>query len=87
MRALVEQADGYDVVLIASNKPSAAGLAWAEERGLRTWAFESKGTDKEMFDRRLSEALDALRHKLGMLNHIGRVRHHAGSDNFARREF
>jgi phosphoribosylglycinamide formyltransferase-1 len=58
MRALVEQAEGYEVSLIASNKPSAAGLAWANERGLRTWALESKGIDKEAFDRRLSEALD-----------------------------
>jgi phosphoribosylglycinamide formyltransferase-1 len=58
MRALVEQAEGYEVALIASNKPGAAGLAWANERGLRTWALESKGTDKEAFDRRLSEALD-----------------------------
>lgn len=58
MRALIEQANGYDVALIASNKPSAAGLRWAAERGLRTWALESKGIDKEEFDRRLSDALN-----------------------------
>ena len=59
MRALVEQASGYDVVLIASNKPEAAGLEWARARGLQTWALESKGLGKEEFDRRMSEALDA----------------------------
>lgn len=57
MRALVQQANGYEVVLVASNKPTAAGVEWASKRGLQTWALESKGMDKEAFDRRLSEAL------------------------------
>jgi phosphoribosylglycinamide formyltransferase 1 len=57
MRALVEQAEGYAVVLIASNKPQAPGLAWARERGLATWAEDSKGVDKESFDRVLSDTL------------------------------
>lgn len=58
MRALVERADGYEVVLVASNNPPAAGLKWASERGLRTWTLESKGMEKEVFDRRMSVALD-----------------------------
>jgi phosphoribosylglycinamide formyltransferase 1 len=58
MRALVEQANGYEVVLIASNKPDAQGLHWARERALRTWALESKGVGKEEFDRQLSTALE-----------------------------
>jgi phosphoribosylglycinamide formyltransferase-1 len=58
MRALVEQADDYDVVLIASNKPDADGLRWAADRGLNTWALESKGVSKEEYDRRLSDALE-----------------------------
>lgn len=57
MRALVQQAGNYEVVLIASNKPDAAGLEWARERGLRTWSLESKGTDKQAYDQALSEAL------------------------------
>jgi phosphoribosylglycinamide formyltransferase-1 len=56
MRALVSQAKNYEVVLIASNKPRAAGLDWAHERGLATWAVDSKGVDKEEFDRRRSKA-------------------------------
>jgi phosphoribosylglycinamide formyltransferase 1 len=59
MRALVEQANGYDVVLVASNKPDAEGLHWASAHGLKTWTLESKGLDKGQFDRELSEALDA----------------------------
>ena len=58
MRALVEQATEYEVVLIASNKPHAAGLDWARARGIPTWAWDSKGIDKERFDSILSAALD-----------------------------
>jgi len=58
MRALVEQAENYKVVLVASNKPGAPGLDWARERGLHTWSLDSKGTGKEVYDRTLSAALD-----------------------------
>jgi phosphoribosylglycinamide formyltransferase-1 len=58
MRALVERADTYDVVLVASNKPEAAGLEWARARGVQTWSLESKGVGKEEYDRQLSAALD-----------------------------
>jgi phosphoribosylglycinamide formyltransferase-1 len=58
MRALVEQADRYEVALVASNKPGAAGLEWARAHGVRTWALESKGLGKEEFDRELSAALE-----------------------------
>ena len=57
MRALVEQANDYGVVLVASNKPHAEGLDWARARGLPTWAWDSKGVDKEEFDHILSAAL------------------------------
>jgi formyltetrahydrofolate-dependent phosphoribosylglycinamide formyltransferase len=58
MRALVEQAKNYEVVLVASNKPQAPGLEWARERGLDTWALDSKGMEKEAYDRTLSAALE-----------------------------
>jgi phosphoribosylglycinamide formyltransferase-1 len=58
MRALVEQAEGYAVALVVSNNPKAAGLDYARSAGLETWALDSKGTDKEEFDRKLSAALD-----------------------------
>ncbi len=58
MRALVEHEHDYDVVLVASNKPHAQGLDWARARGLPTWTWDSKGLDKEEFDRALSAALD-----------------------------
>jgi phosphoribosylglycinamide formyltransferase 1 len=58
MRALAEKAEGYEVVLVASNKPEAPGLQWASERGLDTWAVDSKGMSKEAFDRALSSELE-----------------------------
>lgn len=58
MRALVEQARNYEIVLVASNKPGAAGLQWAAARGLPTWSLESKGTERETYDRILSTAIE-----------------------------
>jgi phosphoribosylglycinamide formyltransferase-1 len=58
MRALVERASDYDVVLVGSNKPHADGLDWARGRGLPTWAWDSKGVDKDEFDSVLSGALE-----------------------------
>lgn len=72
MRALVEKASGYEVVLVASNKPQAAGLDWARDRGIPTWSWGSKGVDKETFDRRMSAALDD--HRIGTIALAGFMR-------------
>ena len=72
MRALVGQARGYEVVLVASNKPHAEGLDWARAKGLPTWAWDSKGVDKEEFDRVLSAALDD--HRVGTIALAGFMR-------------
>ena len=72
MRALVENAANYEVALVASNKPEAAGLEWARERGLQTWALDSKGVEKEAFDRMLSAALDS--HRVGTIALAGFMR-------------
>jgi phosphoribosylglycinamide formyltransferase-1 len=58
MRALVEQANGYEVLLVASNRPDAAGLEWARAKGLHTWALDSKALGKEEFDRNMSAELE-----------------------------
>ena len=72
LRALVEQADGYEVVLVASNKPQAAGLDWARGRGLPTWTWDSKGLSREAFD----EALDGVLqdHRIGTIALAGYMR-------------
>ncbi|HET7709544.1 MAG TPA: formyltransferase family protein, partial [Sphingomicrobium sp.] len=57
LRALVEQANGYEVVLVASNKPQAAGLDWARTACIPTWTWDSKGVPREIFEAALSWAL------------------------------
>lgn len=58
MRALVEHEHDYKVVLVASNNREALGLDWARQRGVPTWAEDSKGMGKEAFDRLLSGVLE-----------------------------
>ena len=72
MRALVEQAEGYDVALIASNKPDAAGLEWARDRNIPVWAIKSSGMPRDRFDRELSAALDE--HDIGTVALAGFMR-------------
>lgn len=55
MQALVEQARDYEVALVASDKPDAAGIAWASAHDLPTFALSPKGIGKTAFE----EALDA----------------------------
>jgi phosphoribosylglycinamide formyltransferase-1 len=72
MRALVEQASGYEVVLVASNKSDAAGIEWARARGLPTWVHDSKGMEKQAYDELLSAALDE--HGVGTIALAGFMR-------------
>jgi phosphoribosylglycinamide formyltransferase-1 len=72
MRALVEQASGYEVVLVASNKPQAEGLDWARSRGLPTWTFDSKGVDRAQFDSLLADVIDE--HRVGTIALAGFMR-------------
>lgn len=57
MRALVEKAQGYEVALVASDRPDAPGLAWAAERGLPTFALSPKEIGKPAFEAALDGAL------------------------------
>jgi phosphoribosylglycinamide formyltransferase-1 len=72
MRALVEKARGYEIVLIASNRPQAPGLDWARGQGLPSWTWDSKGVEKEAFDRALSSALED--HRVGTVALAGFMR-------------
>ncbi len=57
MMSLVERADGYDIVLIASDKPDAPGLTWARDHGLRTFALSPRGIGKPAYEAALDHAL------------------------------
>ena len=59
MMALVEQARGYEVVVVASDRPDAPGLAWATARGIPTFALSPRGIGKPAFEAALDGALRA----------------------------
>jgi len=60
MQSLVKAAgDGYEVVVVASDRPGAAGLAWAREQGIPTFALSPKGIGKAAYETALDAALRA----------------------------
>lgn len=59
MRALVEQADVYEVALVASDQPDAPGLDWARAKRVPTFASSPKGIGKAAYEAALDGALRA----------------------------
>lgn len=49
----------YELVLVASNDPDAAGLAIAEAEGIATWSLSHKGMNRDAFDALVDEQLRA----------------------------
>lgn len=47
----------YEVALVASDKPEAAGLAWAREQGIATFAQSPKGMPKAEYEATIDAAL------------------------------
>lgn len=47
----------FEVVLVASDKPDAAGLVWAREQGVATFAHSPKGMPKAEYEARIDAAL------------------------------
>lgn len=71
MMSLVEQASGYEVVLVASDKPDAAGLAWAAERGIPTFTRDAKAIGKAAWEQALTQALaDAQAHTVALAGYM-----------------
>ncbi len=67
MRALIEAANAADfpaeIALVLSNRPEAAGLAYARTAGIATAVVDHAvhGKDREAFERAVTEVLDAHR--------------------------
>ena len=72
MKALVEQADGYEVVLVASNKPLAPGLAWARDKAIPTWTWDSRGKERSVWEAALDQSLTD--HRVGTIALAGFMR-------------
>jgi formyltetrahydrofolate-dependent phosphoribosylglycinamide formyltransferase len=61
MMALAEAAGRpdcpFEIAIVASDKPDAAGLAWARDAGLRTFAQSPKGMPKSDYEAAIDAAL------------------------------
>jgi len=58
MRSLAAAAgDAYMIGLVASDKPEAAGVAWAREQGLATFVLSPRGIGKPAYEAALDAAL------------------------------
>ncbi len=61
MASLVEASrapdSAYDVVLVASDKPEAPGLAWAADHGVPTFAMSPRGIPKAEYEAAIDAAL------------------------------
>jgi phosphoribosylglycinamide formyltransferase-1 len=61
MQALVEAGTGMRYRAVISNRPDAAGLAWAKSKGLETRVVDHKAfAQREAFDAALALAIDAF---------------------------
>lgn len=58
MMRLVEDAQGYEVALVASDKPDAPGLAWAQSRGIATFTANVRDIGKTAWEAQLTDRLD-----------------------------
>ena len=69
MRALIDQAEGYEVVLVASNRLHAPGLDLARMAGVPTFAYEAK---RDEFEAALQRSLED--HRVGTIALAGYMR-------------
>ncbi|MBP4043736.1 phosphoribosylglycinamide formyltransferase [Chromobacterium violaceum] len=75
MQAIVEAGiPGARVAAVIANRPDAAGLAWAAERGITTAALDHKAyASREAFDAALAAAIDAHQPDLVVLAGFMRI--------------
>jgi phosphoribosylglycinamide formyltransferase-1 len=67
-RAIAEARLPVEIVAVISNRPQAAGLAYARERGLTAIALDhTEHRDREAFDARLADEIDGHRPDLVVL--------------------
>ncbi len=52
-----EAGAAYQVALVASDKPEAAGLAWTKEQGIATFALSPKGIGEPAYEAAIDQAL------------------------------
>jgi phosphoribosylglycinamide formyltransferase-1 len=86
MQALVEAKPGLDFRAVVSNRPAAAGLAWAAGHGIATRVVDHKAhASREAFDAALAQALDAFSPDYLFLAGFMRILTPGFIDHYARR--
>ena len=86
MQAIVDaQISGAQIAAVISNRPDAAGLAWAAARGIATAVVDHKAfANREAFDQALADCIDSYQPDLVVLAGFMRiltpafVNHYAG---------
>ena len=75
MQAIVDaQIAGARIAAVIANRPDAAGLAWAAERGIATVGLDHKQfASREAFDERLASEIDAFAPELVVLAGFMRI--------------
>ena len=58
LQALIDKASGYEIAIVASNRPQAPALEVARAAGLPTWALDSRSLPREEFDATMSRNLE-----------------------------
>ena len=86
MRALVEARLPMHVSEVISNRPDAAGLDWARERGIATRVVDHKAFEgREPFDAALAEAIEASKPDVILLAGFMRILTEGFMQHFPRR--
>lgn len=89
MQAIVEAAiPGAHIAAVIANRPDAAGLAWAAERGIATVALDHKQyASREAFDTELAARIDSFQPDLVVLAGFMRILTPAVTQHYAGRMF
>ena len=89
MQAIVDaQIPGARIAAVIANRPAAAGLAWAAERGIPTVALDHKQFEsREAFDTALASAIDVFAPDLLVLAGFMRILTPAFTEHYAGRMF
>ena len=89
MQAIVDAAiPGAHIAAVIANRPDAAGLAWAAERGIATEALDHKQFDsREAFDTALAARIDTYAPDLLVLAGFMRILTPAFTEHYAGRMF
>ena len=86
MRAIVEARTGIEVKAVISNRPDAAGLAWAAERDIATRIVDHREfASREAFDERLALEIERLRPDFVLLAGFMRILTQGFVERFPRR--